>query len=264
MISDRPRILYVQYTNPAAYPPLEHSARLLADNGCEVLLLGINLGPESLRMAKHDRIHVELLPCVRPGWRQKVHYLRFSAWATRHARRWRPHWIYASDPLSCPVALSLTAATNARLVYHEHDAPAEGSGSSSWFMRTVLSARRKLAGRADICVVPNERRADAFQRAYPAARVRTVWNCPMRREINPVPRVAQSTLRVLYHGSIVPARLPLSVIDAIARLPETVTLVIVGYETAGHVGYVDQLKRRADELRVADRVQFLGGLPRTD
>ena len=31
------RVVYVQYTNPAAYPPLEHSSRILADAGWQVL-----------------------------------------------------------------------------------------------------------------------------------------------------------------------------------------------------------------------------------
>ena len=34
------RILYVQYTTPAGYPPLEHSSRILADRGWEVQFLG--------------------------------------------------------------------------------------------------------------------------------------------------------------------------------------------------------------------------------
>ena len=39
-------------------------------------------------------------------------------------------------------------------------------------------------------------------------------------------------------------------------------LVIVGYETPGHVGYVDALKRRASERSVGHRVDILGALPR--
>jgi hypothetical protein len=31
------RILYVQYTNPVGYPPLEHSSRILADAGLQIL-----------------------------------------------------------------------------------------------------------------------------------------------------------------------------------------------------------------------------------
>ena len=34
------RVLYVQYTNPGAYPPLVRGAQLLAESGAEVLMLG--------------------------------------------------------------------------------------------------------------------------------------------------------------------------------------------------------------------------------
>ena len=33
------RVLYIQYTNPGHYPPLEHSAHLLADAGADVLFV---------------------------------------------------------------------------------------------------------------------------------------------------------------------------------------------------------------------------------
>ena len=78
------------------------------------------------------------------GWRQKVHYLRFAAWVTASALRWRPTWVYASDPLSCPVARIVTRVTGARLIYHEHDSPGPEQGSGpdrSFFWRTVMHAR---------------------------------------------------------------------------------------------------------------------------
>lgn len=260
----RPRVLYVQYTNPAAYPPLEHSARQFADSGCDVLLLGTAVPGDALSMSGHDRIRVALMPFVGPGWRQKVHYVRFAAWVTSQARRWRPDWIYASDPLACPVTLSLSAATPARVVYHEHDGPADDSEDVSWFMRTVLAARRSMAVRAELCVLPNEQRAERFQRAHPTARVLTVWNCPSRDEVHRASSNRSSHLRVLYHGSIVPARLPTAVIEALSRLPQAVKLVIVGYETPGHNGYIDALKQRALEHGVSDQVDFVGAMPRAE
>jgi len=59
-----------------------------------------------------------------------------------------------------------------------------------------------------------------------------------------------STLRVLYHGSIVPARLPTTVLTALATLPECVRLRVVGYETIGHKGYVRQLQELAARLGI--------------
>ena len=57
-IRGRP-ILYVQYTNPGAYPPLEHSARILADRGWKVHFLGTgSLGAHALQFEVHPNIAV--------------------------------------------------------------------------------------------------------------------------------------------------------------------------------------------------------------
>ena len=260
-----PRVLYVQYTNPAAYPPLEHSARLLANAGAEVLLLGTAIPGTHLSFATHDRITLKLFSSSEPGWRQKLHYARFAGWIIGQAREWRPDWIYASDALSCPVALVLAASCGERLVYHEHDSPADAPVTRSFFMSMVLAARRRVAHRADYCVLPNERRLEAFRRVHPGARGVTVWNCPLREEVRNQERSeADGRMRVLYHGSIVPARLPLTIIDALATLPDGVTLVVAGYETAGFPGYVDALRRRAGELGIGTRVEFAGTISRRE
>ncbi|MGQ0737270.1 MAG: glycosyltransferase family protein [Acidobacteriota bacterium] len=260
-----PRVLYVQYTNPAAYPPVEHGARILADAGCDVLLLGTENQGHSLELPVHERMRVELLPFEGSGWRQKIHYARFALWALMWTLRWRPSWVYASDPLACPVALLLARVGAAQTVYHEHDSPAPGAlqaSATSGFMRVVLRARRAVGRRAALCILPTESRARLFREEVPAAGVVTVWNCPSRNEVSP-PRdgLEPGTLRVWYHGSIVPARMPLEVIQALARLPDGVTLTIAGYETVGHIGWVGALMTVARELGVAHRVTFLGPLP---
>jgi len=102
------RILYIQYTNPAGYPPLEHSSRILADDGWQVLFLGTGaLGASALCFPPHPNIRVHCLDFHPPGWRQKLHYFYFCAWVLGWILRWRPSWIYASDPLVCPAAVAL-------------------------------------------------------------------------------------------------------------------------------------------------------------
>src|ERR1700691_6128491 len=116
------RVLYIQYTNPAGYPPLEHSSRILADAGWQVLFLGTGaLGAAALRFPPHPNICVRDLNFCPAGWRQKLHYLLFCLWVLGWAMIWRPRWIYASDHLICPVALALTALPGPRVLYHEHD-----------------------------------------------------------------------------------------------------------------------------------------------
>jgi glycosyltransferase involved in cell wall biosynthesis len=68
-------------------------------------------------------------------------------------------------------------------------------------------------------------------------------------------------LRILYHGSIVPAQLPPTVLEALALLPSAVKLRIVGYETIGHRGYVHHLEETAHRLGLDSRFEYLGAVP---
>lgn len=256
----RRRALYIQYTNPAAYPPLEHSAEILAEAGFDVRLLGTAILRDALRFRPHPHIQVRLMRFQPAGWRQKLHYARFGVWVLGYALWWHPHWVYASDPLSCPIAWVLGVLRGVNIVYHEHDSPAPDP--SSRFMRWVLHMRRRIAARATLCILPSGERARAFRETTGRADVLTVWNCPMQREIAPVDRPAHQGIRILYHGSIVPARLPLTVIDALAQLPASVSLVVTGYETAGAAGHAATLRQRAVSLGIGDRVTFTGPLSR--
>jgi glycosyltransferase involved in cell wall biosynthesis len=114
-----------------------------------------------------------------------------------------------------------------------------------------------------MCVLPNQQRAERFaQEMANGKNVLCVWNCPTQEEIGP-PRQPHNgnKLWVLYHGSIVPARLPLTVLYALTRLPTTVRLRIIGYETVGHRGYVRHLQEMTSQLGLDERVQFLGAIP---
>jgi glycosyltransferase involved in cell wall biosynthesis len=257
--SQRLRVLYVQYTNPANYPPIEHGVGLFVEAGCDVVLLGIAGRDDRLRFTDQPHVRVRLLRGARPGWRQKLHYARFLLWTCWWAWRWKPVCVYVSDPLAAPAGLLAARALRRRVVYHEHDAPA--SAPATRFSGLVLSARRALARRAVVSVVPNASRAAAFTRETGVDRVLVVWNCPRRREVVP-PREPWTppVLRVLYQGSIVPARLPLAVIDAIGRVPAA-DLTIVGYETAGARGYGRAILDEAARVGAAGRVRLAGAMP---
>jgi len=258
----RRRVLYVQYTNPAAYPPLEHSSRLLARDRWDVLFVGTGaLGADALEFPPHERIRVWRVPFCPPGFRQKAHYVLFAVRALTFALLWRPQWVYASDLLSCPIALLLSFLPGIRVVYHEHDSPVEMSGGP--FVRLCLLSRKWVAHRARLCVLPNDRRVERFSRQ--TGRKGSIFcarNCPTREEVTgPRPSLNGGGLRVLYHGSIVPSRLPPAVLTALRALPPEVRLRIVGYETTGYPGYTRQIRALATDLGIHDRVEVIGPLP---
>lgn len=250
------KVLYCQYTNPAAYPPLEHSSIILADAGWQVLFLGITpLGDsQALRFPDYPGIHSQQLPPVPVGWRQKLHYLYFTLWVIVKTLQWRPDWVYASDLFSCPSAFIVSLFTHINIIYHEHDTP--DNHDESLFIRILLWMRQKLAQHADICILPNEQRAHHFATTVrPTNSPMVVWNCPRLKEVaiqrqgNPA-----QTLSIWYHGTIVPQRVPLSLLDAIAHLPPQVSLYIIGYGTIGHAHYIDELQKHAKQLGISSRV----------
>lgn len=256
------RCLYIQYTNPAAYPPLQHSSRILADAGWEVLFLGTGArGADALTFAPRDRIWEKRLRFQRPGWRQKLHYLWYCGWVLAHVVWWRARWVYASDLWSCPPALLASWWPGCQVLYHEHDSPAGGGGA---FQRFCLWTRRRLAQRATVCVLPSEGRANVFAAANSPKRVEVVWNCPSREEVGPAKRSIRSTptVRATYHGSISPELAPETIVEALALLSDSVNVTIVGYETNSTIGYRQRIKDKALRLGVGERVNVNPAVPR--
>ncbi len=257
-MSAKKEILFVQYTNPAYYPPLERASRILADRGWDVLFLGIGTeGRDTLRMMSYPRIRIRLLREAAPGRAQKLHFFIFCIWVTAAALRRPGAWIYVSDPLSTPAGFVLSAFFGRRTIYHEHDTPVENPPSV--FMRAIHACRSRAARRARGCVLPNAERARLFEQST-GARTITVWNCPLAEEAAPPKADAGGQeLRVLYHGSIGESRLPLTLVEALRLLPAVpAVLSIFGYETIGNTGYAARFMAEARTKGVSDRVHFMG------
>ena len=260
------RVLYIQYTNPAIYPPLEHSSRILAEDEWEILFLGTGAQgtADALCFPPHPNITVRQMPFCPAGWRQKLHYVQFGLWVIIWSLCWRSQWVYASDFLACPIAMLLSFLPGVRVIYHEHDSPA--TAVDSLFLRLCMLARKCLAHRADMCILPNQERAECFVSDMGNSnKVFCVWNCPAQEEVSPPrPPYNDDNLWILYHGSIVPARIPLTVLSALATLPKIFKLRVIGYETIGHSGYVQQLQEMAFQLGIGERVELITAVPRNE
>lgn len=251
------RILYVQYTDPAAYPPLENSANLLAERGWEVLFLGTRRVRDlKLELVSHPRVRVRRMAFEHPGWKQKLNYIAFCLWTLYWVLRWRPQWIYASDPLVAPLVWLVQRLTKTRVVYHEHDLP-NLKQSQSGFMNKVYAYRKIVGREADLCILPQRERLHDFveytRRTKPTF---CVWNCPRVDEIPLRHCNLGSKLLMYYHGSINRARLPVQLVIAASRLNQKVRFCIAGYET--EPGYVEQLKRLASNNGADQLIEYYG------
>ncbi len=255
------RVLYVQYTNPGAYPPLLHGARLFADAGWKVVSLGIRVRrTESLEGGDQAGIHTFRLPYCGPGILQRIHYALFWVSCVATVAVFRPRWIYASDQLSCPVVLSLSLIPGLRVLYHEHDVPS--LGVVDWAGRVLSAARAGLCRRAHLVVTPNLARQSALP-PVPASRRLVVANYPLLRQVATSGRdVWSPPLRLILQGSLGPARLPLSLFSALGELPSDVQLTIAGYVAPDGDDHIAACRREVLRLGLTSRVRFEGVLPR--
>ena len=257
------RIVYLQYTNPAGYPPLEHSSLILAGLGCQVRFLGAAAhGAETLMFPKHPSIRVTRLPRFGAGVLLKLNYVTYVLWTFVICLIWRPRWVYASEALAAPSALLLKRVLRCSVIFHEHDTPTDPA-RPGLLQRWLQAARLRISRDAEICILPQPFRLHAFVlQTGREGETDCVLNCPLRNEVAPARHDTdlERPFRFYYHGSLNQDRLPSAVLDALAAVSSTATLVIVGYETVGSGGYVADFLGRARALGLGERVRYVGAL----
>ena len=206
------------------------------------------------------RIRALRLPYCPPGFLQRLHYLFFWLCCLVVTLLVRPRWIYASDPLSSPVAWSLSFVPGLNVLYHEHDAP---SASRRGLWSGLLWASRAAAcRRAELVVTPNGERRATLPPPSDPGQARVVPNYPLRREVVPSGREPWSSpLRVIFEGSIGRQRVPLSLFEALADLPTSVSLTLAGYVSPGSEEHMGTCLRAVARLGLQERVQFQGAAP---
>lgn len=260
------RILYLQYANPAAFPPVEYSSQILAKAGFDVYLLGVHSqGAEELRFPENPKIRVKVLPYTRPGLGQKLAYLRFVLRGIILGLTRRPDWIYVSDYMAAPAGVVLSRIFGFRVIYHEHDSPTSGQDDTV-FVRCMLAARKALAKRVEFNILPQDERIRLFQRDTGTLRpVLRVWNCPRNADAlgdSLRQRHSGEPLSVYFHGSINLDRVPLALIEGAARSGVPVRLRVVGYETIGSQGSCEALRKAVSTAGGEVTLELLGAVSR--
>ncbi len=256
-------VVYVQYTNPSIYAPLRHSSMMLAEKGFHVYFLATGAFQEAdqATMPPHRHICVKKINFCPPGWRQKIHYLFFLLWVFYWVLRWRSQWVYCSDPLSCPIGYALSFLPGVRIIYHEHDSPP--LTPNGLLQRLVLYARRRLAKKVTVNVLPNPERQAMFASSLGLGpdKIMLVMNCPPKADVISERKAgAEADFWIAYHGSLVPSRLPTSFFKALSLLPEAIKVKVIGYQTTGHAHYGEALKDLCSKQGMLQRVRWIGFL----
>lgn len=253
------RVRSMFFGNPGSLPPMLNAALCVQTRGHIVSLLGLT-ATHQLELPRGLANSVQLLE---DSAGSRATRLR-NAWRFLRASSAAADWRIVNDPLTC----LLTQGTLPRVVYHEHDPPASGMRPMPLL---VNRARRRMLGTAKVLIFPSHERMELAlrvlpeaERSAPRARSVVVWNCPMRGEIAertrfPAPR---APLKLYFHGSITPHRLPLWILDALEQARYLPTLTVVGYETIGAAGHVAALRARAQALGLGERLTVLDSVPR--
>lgn len=242
LIGGRRHALFIQATEPGAYPPLINAAHIMAEAGWQVTFLAAPIVGKRLSVTPAPGITV-IDVAKRPSHvMSKQDYLDYCRRAIALARKLRPEVIYASDPTGALPGWLAAKFSGARLVYHEHDSP----NTERDLHPVVRWARRRATKAAEIVIFPNAERGRLAQEAlgFDAGKLQIVWNVPRRAEMPQMPAKADSPLVLWYHGSINPERLPETILEAVSRFSGAVRLDVAGYETPGAKGYIQKLINR--------------------
>lgn len=248
------KILYVQYANPGAYPAAMRAARLWRGAGHEVRFLGLDLGGADDLAVPADLADV----CVRVR-HGRLARLTFPARLVRIIAAWRPDWLYIADAMTIVAAGPALRLHRGGIVYHEHDSPQSGVSAQ---MDRQVAARNALARRAEAVVLPNSgRAAQLAAEAGGAVAPIIAWNTPARREVGTARTGAPAgPLRIVYAGSINADRVPMTLIEALAAVPEA-ELTLIGYETVSSRGYIAALRDAASTAGCAERLIVRAAMP---
>ena len=256
------RVLILHCSSAAAYPPILNAAAMIGAADLQVTVLSspsrvvaVLVAPEK-RNVRHVATPIRPSAAIRP-----VDFAIFWLFALYLALVLRPRTIYASDPLASGPALWAARLCGAEVIYHEHDTPRAGR-----LAPIVARWRRALAHRACLVVTPNASRGEAVRAelGLAAAKMRTVWNTPMRAELQVLPVRTRRPLLIYYHGSITPDRLPRTVATAVRRFGDRLQLRIGGYEAPNANGYSNELVAAGQSCAGPGVISFAGVVPTHD
>lgn len=194
---------------------------------------------------------------------------RFARSAEEAERARRPDIVLAHDLNTLPVATRIARRAGARLLYDSHEVFVELPVHSRAARTRWLRVERSLLPRVDAMWMSSPGHAEVFAENHGVPVPPVIVNAP---SMDPDPRARgvpdlheelrlDAELRIaLYIGGVFPHR-PLDALLETARELDRCAMVIMG---PGLQSYVEELRRRADELGVGDRVRLVDPVPVSD
>jgi glycosyltransferase involved in cell wall biosynthesis len=224
-------ILFLQACEVAQYPPIMNAMSILAARAWQVHALSMPISGGKLKFEAPPGVCIHHTAARASVFVSKKQFLSYAFQAFKLARRINPSVLFVSDPLVTPIAALLARLLKLKVVYQEHDSPS----SEGELNALVRMGRRRLLERAEFLLFPNLERAQHWLNGKHRQRLRIIWNMPRLDELpQPQSRAECPPIRLYYHGSINPARLPMSIAELVRRLAPQVQLEFAGYTTNEH------------------------------
>ena len=196
-------------------------------------------------------------------------WARFAREALRTACQEPAEVVLSHDLNTLPIAALAARRLQARLLYDSHEVFAELPVHTRLARRRWLAVERLLLPRVDSMWMSSPGHAEVFAANHGVSAPPVIVNVP---SLDPDPRTAgvpdlhaeldlEPGLRIaIYIGGIYPHRPLEGLVDAAGQL-EDCAVVMMG---PGLPSYIDELRRRADDLGVVDRVRVTPAVPIAD
>lgn len=250
------KILYIQFTNPEQYPPLEHGSKILVENGWECLFLA-RRGEMTGRIVfeKLEGRHVSVMPKWTSKLPAKLEFIIYFLWTLFHVVRFRPQVVYLSDPLSTPIG-ALFSKFGKTLIYHEHDSPPYPPPP------LIKWSRLSVFRNSNATIIPNKNRL-RLDEIKEIKNLLEVKNFPSRSDVVALDAEQSNAIRIAYIGTIVPSRLPIGFFELLTNSSCNYEIQIIGYETSEHQGYLSLILSHFNSSPNL-KFDFRGAMPRRE
>ncbi len=252
------KIFFVQFSNPAYYPPLQHVASIFVNRGWKLSFISLQMDPHppikfELHGGRADFFWVQ-------GYENRflvyLIYLWFFLKSIYLIYYQKADWVYGSDHFSLPVLYAAKVLLKKRIIYHEHDTVSE---KPRFIVKYILKFKAAVVNNSALNIIPNKNRvADTNERGKWVQ----VQNMPSFEEVPALADKDRTKLILHYHGSISRFFLSPCFLNALFQCQFPFKFQFAGYETLSSKGNIEAILNSFKEHKLEHAVEYLGVLSR--